>query len=245
MLQIAGMRSNTEAIKGLNMEAISFLKRGEISDAISTFKRALRTMKASLPEIAELTINFEDEGPTAVSIASPAVSSEGIVDDEGALARILADTEDLFDFYPRTFQMLTPTCYSHHNRSIVVLLYNIAVAYDLNAGSTEDPKIAASCLETARQLYSSALDVAMANWAEDDLVTMRCVLLAIVNNLGRLHGRSFDFQRTRFCLTMAVSLLDSVETPEWINDEDLRPLIRSVGPYCVLNQSLLTVAPFA
>jgi tetratricopeptide (TPR) repeat protein len=239
------MSSNPEATKKKNMEAIFLLRQGRISEAISTFKDALRTIKAGLPEKAESMINFGDEEPTSASTSSPAVRSVSIVDNEDATARLLADTNDLFDFYPRAFEILTPTCYSHHKRCLVVMLYNMAVAFDSSAISTGDPSASVANMESALQLYSSALDVARTNWDQDDVAAMRCVLLAILNNLGRLQSLSLDFQQTRCCLTMAVDLLSWADVPQLINEEDYRPLAMSVGPFYVLNQKLLTVAPSA
>jgi hypothetical protein len=230
---------NEETMQRQNMEAITLLRQGNVSDAIRTFQDAVRTLKACLPEKAELMINLEE--PTSGSLSIRSVS---IFDNEEAIARSLADTKDLFDFYPRAFEMLAPSCYSHYKRCIVVLLYNMAVAFDAGAVSTTDPSVATRAVQPAVQLYSSALHFASTNWDGNDLSAMRCVLLAVVNNLGRLQSLCLDYQKTRFCMTMAIDLLSSADSSQFIH-EDFQPLAMSVGPFYLLNQNILTVAPSA
>ncbi|CAB9496419.1 expressed unknown protein [Seminavis robusta] len=239
------MNSVAEMIKKHNMDAISLLRSGEIAESIQTFKSALRAIQSGLPNEPDYAAFVEHERAVLPPSSLPPVRTVSIVDNEEALANLLADSPALLDFYPRVFQMLSPSCVASHTRSIVVLLYNMAVALDYQGILVDDASAALTFQASARQLYDSALQFASTHWDKEDMTAMRGVILAVVNNLGRLQSLRLAFQETRFCVKLAMELMRSWDAMNHIDNEDVVKLGMSVGPFYLLNKDILTVAPSA
>ena len=74
---------------------------------------------------------------------------------------------------------------------------------------------------------------------------MRCILLAITNNLGRLSALQMSHDKARECLVLSRDLLRPADAVHQIPLADFERLYRSLGPFLYLGSPILPVATAA
>eukprot|EP00797_Seminavis_robusta_P029032 Sro577_g169720.1 n/a (147) ;mRNA; r:50689-51129 len=133
---------------------------------------------------------------------------------------------------------------------LVMLLYNLGLAYDLQAksGPVGD---AYKCNESAIQFYQSALEAVESTLDAPSVVasaTMRLVVLATVNNLARLLSLQLRSEELNEYLDWGEKLFDSMMTIEPLEEgaeEDFEILMQNLGPCLWLDTFVLPAAPAA
>lgn len=218
-----------------NGRAIASLKDGEFVSSVTILKKALDELKDSLDD-AEMQGPAHDEGQND---SLPSVRSISIIE-EGA--SIESDSNQLFDLYPRAFELPNGTS---KPRAVVALLYNLALTFDIRALTTEDAHSTHINQSRAIDLYSTALKVASTSWNQDDMLAMASVTVAIVNNLGRLQSLRLAFADTKHLLKLSMDLLNSPNALTHMNDADRVALSTSIAPFICLGDHVLTNAPMA
>lgn len=233
-----------EAIR-FNNTAIASLRRGESVHAVDYLKKAVGIM------MNESDRASREEAETSVVPPMPN-SSETFRSVQGVYiptGNPLADDDHVFLMYPRPFEIVTPPTSEPQevgfHRCLVVILYNLAFAFDTIAQSKAGipayrDKFQGWCGH-AIKLYRLALQVASAR-SKAEIDSIKCVLLATSNNLGRL---SHAYEDTKDCLRMSLDLLGNQETASQMSAEDYELLFGSLAPFLCVKDFLLPVAPAA
>lgn len=137
--------------------------------------------------------------------------------------------DNVFTFYPRAFAM-SPCSETANDTSStdsqqriltaqVVVLYNLAFLYHkrallLSLEAKSKIYLETSLLAAARGLYRSALQIINRNWdtKSDDFEDIYCLVLALTNNLGHIHGHCrshmMNFPEMRECLALMERLIN-------------------------------------
>lgn len=228
-----------QSILTCNVKAIVSLREGDTALSVQIFKQALVDLKADLD--TDTLPPCDDEGPMEFAEFEPAVRSIPVIEEESALHNC-TDNQELFDMYPRAFDVPSGT---PNSRTVVVLLYNLALTYDLQALWTTDQTMVRSCRTQALNLYISALKVASASWSATDVADMRSVIVATANNLGRLQSIRLSFVDTKHLMQLSMGLLNSPDARAHMGDEDYFALCTSIAPFMCMGEELLTIAPMA
>lgn len=157
--------------------------------------------------------------------------------------------KDIFEVYTKVFDA---SALLSAQGQIVAILFNMALSFDLRSllfteSTTQKAMSAANAWrDQAMILYRSAIDVARTTWSCTELASMRCLLLALTNNLGRLSALQMCFDGTRDCLVLSRALLATGEAASQIPREDFELLYRSLGPFLYLRgHNVLPVSPAA
>jgi hypothetical protein len=241
---------NIHSINQMNSQAIASLEQGGSSRAVTILKKAL----ASLLAIENEVVMLEDPKSSHVLLSS--IQSVAIASIDQVVLRGASDG-DLLAMYPRAFIVQSPpgavTGGSFH-LTILVILYNLALALDVMALATEramteqPPYIIHGILawrKNAIELYKAALHVA-SDRTQEEIPTMSCLLLAAINNLGRLQSQRHCFADTKDCLRTFIHLYEGTsDATRKKNVEDFELLLGNLAPFLCVKDNLLSVAPAA
>jgi hypothetical protein len=133
--------------------------------------------------------------------------------------------QNVFTFYPRAFILdETPQNRENTTRAAAVILYNLALIHHLRALQNNEENYVLAMLAYAGGLYKAAMDIACAGWDQDACLDMYCLLLALENNLGHIHGHSHlkisNFCRMRDCLNSLIKLVTFPQAPDYLSEDD-------------------------
>ena len=92
-------------------------------------------------------------------------------------------------------------------------------------------------------LFKNALDLADSVWDDEDFEDLRCLILAILNNLGYIYSHRMDSSQASICIRSMCDMINSECEDLSLSEEDFELFFQSVFTY--LDGSKLAVAPAA
>lgn len=238
-------------VVAFNSTAIVHLKNGETMKAISDMKDALQCFRY---EIQKKSGNAEYVSPMDTSSHNRGQNSHGtlrsiLLYDEDVNFR-LAGMDNLFVFYHRAFDMTSlSTAVTDvdrcQDRYLAVLLYNMGLIYYVASLKDFDEQCSSSLLLSATRAFLMALNTAGSSWDKDAFDNMRCLLLALSNNLGFLYCQQQDFEKTKDCLDLVLDLFAYPDTISVVPKDDFESLYFPMSVFCLNDGPVLTLAPCA
>ena len=154
--------------------------------------------------------------------------------------------ENLVSLYPRTFVYQDAASNnSSHSQMIVVVLYNLAFASQMDAeAGVQDGRICRPALDSAKGFYKTAMEVTSSCWDEQGFDSAEWLALAILNNLGWIASQEMVFHDTQYATRIIVDFLSGPpETLNAIPEDDIDLFYLSVFTY--FDGSELCIAPAA
>ncbi|CAB9517127.1 unknown protein [Seminavis robusta] len=232
---------------------IQFLQRGNASSAISEFKAALMSLKRQIDQTRQSS-EIQNKKDQEQDLLGEWTDHGGFSIQSLSIAHKtwLKEECGLFLLFPKVFRICKTqgSMNALECRScLIVLLYNLGLAYDLQAKS--GPVGATyKCMERAIFFYQAALEAAVSTDHARSvavLANMKLVLLATINNLARLESLQLCSEGLNTCLDWAGDLLCSTTNVplEEDVDEDYQFLLQSLGPSLQLDAFVLPAAPAA
>jgi hypothetical protein len=103
----------------------------------------------------------------------------------------------------------------NRNRSLVVVLYNMALTYHLMG--IRDANDQKKNLKHSMRYYQMAMEVLRRN---KDIDQKKLMFLAVSNNMGNIHSHAFETTRAQSCLDLMASVLESLSDDPSVDIDD-------------------------
>ena len=233
-----------------NSQAVLLLRKGDIQGGIAILKRVLYCLRNELVAVdnshsqlysSGIDASMEDQDDARQPSIIRSVRM-GLVSNSA-----WSSDHNLLSLYSRTFVYQDEAAVnSSHFQMSVVVLYNLAFAYQMDAErKMQDGRNSRSSLEAAKGFYKSAMEITSSCWDDNDFHSAEWFALAILNNLGFIASQEMDFCNTQYSIGMILDFL-SIPSENLLNaipEDDIDLFYLSVYTYFDGNE--LCTAPAA
>lgn len=231
---------NTGDISNWNTRAMNLLQQGDTTAAVSILRGAIRSLSSHVRSTRKTKQAVR--GPFTIETA--AIRSVSVVPEGWG-----GVSDEIFTLFPRAFEVSSAVLNSEDYDSCGrILLYNMALAMDIQAhwfAKANDTESAVEWTKRAISIYEAALHTGRESAAhQGNSTSVNVVVLATINNLGRLQSRRHCFQETKDCLRLSLEIFRRL-AEEGNCPVDCQLPFQSIVPFMWLNDMVLTCAPVA
>jgi hypothetical protein len=240
------MRSRFQDSIVLNAHALALIQSNQCEEAIAGLKEALSLLQPHLD-------NCTHEDPYWDSPKRPYYSVP-VLSEENLQKSILLSSDNVFNFYPRMFNIVEYDANKFGaSKVFVLLLFNLAIAHHVHAvllHQTDSPSCPEETaysrqfrLTTILKMYQSVILATRTSLHPEEVGSLLCILIAAANNAGHLNACLHNFKEMQSSLDLEMQLLGLSYGPCAIPEQDYEIFFSSI--YVFLEGPGLCLPPAA
>jgi hypothetical protein len=193
-------------ILDLNRNGVDLMREGSFPKALTQFRCALQRLLADRKNAEP-----QDEKGSRACLLVRSVSSRELAF-VSKMSSLDCREQHEFSLFDQVFVIESTdekvlSSEMNRNRTLVVVLYNMALAYHLMG--TRDANDQKKNLKRSIRYYKMAMEVLRRN---KDIDEKKLMFLAISNNMGNIYSHVFETTRAQSCLESMASVLESLSS---------------------------------